>query len=224
MVLIYELAEKYNLSVPAFVKLLYNYDHGSMDAWDKLSPEERLKQIAVYRAKFNEPSYNYQDMKKIYVAGKFGASTPLQIEANIMTAKVATAELCKRGFAAFCPHMNTAFPDSLGLPIEYWYQADLAWLDDADAIFMLKNWQDSTGAKRELEFAKEHGLKVFYENEGFPTPADVPKRKKADHLARFLTELERDLKQAGNHYNISVCNHCSLPRKCAKEYHIEVGI
>jgi nucleoside 2-deoxyribosyltransferase len=41
---------------------------------------------------------------------------------------------------------------------------DLAELEWCDAIYMLTDWTDSPGAKRELSQAKELGLAIWHEN------------------------------------------------------------
>lgn len=40
---------------------------------------------------------------------------------------------------------------------------DLAMVEVCDVIYMMKGWENSTGAKTELEYAKAHGLEVIYE-------------------------------------------------------------
>jgi hypothetical protein len=115
-------------------------------------------------------SFNWRQMRKIYVAGKFSAPTHLEIEQNILTARKAMAELVKRNWAVLCPHANSAGFQLADLPDDYWYQADLAWLVHADAIFMLKDWEFSKGARAELEFARANGIAIFYEKDGFPMP------------------------------------------------------
>jgi hypothetical protein len=40
---------------------------------------------------------------------------------------------------------------------------DVAALKRCDAIYMLNNYEDSQGAQRELEIAKELGLEILYE-------------------------------------------------------------
>lgn len=48
-----------------------------------------------------------------------------------------------------------------------WFEclrADLAAIEDqCDAIYMLNNWEDSNGAKRELAKAKKLGLEIIYQ-------------------------------------------------------------
>ena len=38
---------------------------------------------------------------------------------------------------------------------------------------MLRNWTDSEGSIKEHEVAKEHGIKIFYEVDGYPKPEDL---------------------------------------------------
>jgi hypothetical protein len=48
----------------------------------------------------------------------------------------------------------------------YWRRCldkDLAYLPQCDAIFMLRGWEESAGAKREYARARELGLQVTYE-------------------------------------------------------------
>ena len=42
-------------------------------------------------------------------------------------------------------------------------ELDIAALKECDAIYMLKDWADSAGAKRELACAQEAGIQVFFE-------------------------------------------------------------
>jgi len=49
---------------------------------------------------------------------------------------------------------------------EGWLERDLEILSRCDAIFMLKGWKQSRGAKREYARAKELGLEIMYEKVG----------------------------------------------------------
>lgn len=44
-------------------------------------------------------------------------------------------------------------------------ELDLAALKECDAIYMLNDWTESAGAKRELEFARQHNISVWCEND-----------------------------------------------------------
>ena len=53
-------------------------------------------------------------------------------------------------------------------------RVDLAVLSICDAIYMLNNWEDSAGAKRELAEAQRLGLDIYYE----PEEEVIAKRRK----------------------------------------------
>lgn len=56
-------------------------------------------------------------------------------------------------------------PTIIPVIFPYWHfmKIDLAALECCDAVFMLRGWQNSRGAKIELARAIELGLKVLYE-------------------------------------------------------------
>ena len=57
----------------------------------------------------------------------------------------------------------------LGLKYEDYLDIDLAMVRAADGIVMLKDWKQSSGAKLELKYAMQIGIKVFYGIESVPT-------------------------------------------------------
>lgn len=61
--------------------------------------------------------------------------------------------------------INPCCIDGLPLTREEYLKVDLFLLYFCDAIYMLKNWERSEGAKREKEEAEELGLKIIYEGE-----------------------------------------------------------
>lgn len=96
-------------------------------------------------------------MSKIYVSGRI---TGLPIE------------LAKRPFAEAVRILNSqgwevVNPFDNGLPVEAPYEehlaADLQLLLGCKALFALRGWQQSNGAKIEVAFAKRLGMKVIYE-------------------------------------------------------------
>ena len=56
----------------------------------------------------------------------------------------------------------------LGLKYEDYLDIDLAMVRAADAIVMLNGWKQSSGAKLELKYAMQIGIKVFYGIESVP--------------------------------------------------------
>ena len=101
-------------------------------------------------------------MKVIYVAGKYRAETEWELIENIRHAEVVASNLWGRGWSVICPHKNTAhFGGLMENPEDdhlLWLKGDLEMLKRCDAIYMLSNWQTSTGAMLELEEAQKHGL------------------------------------------------------------------
>jgi hypothetical protein len=113
-----------------------------------------------------------RNMRLIYVAGKYSGKDFYEIDRHILTAKLASVQLLKRGWAVITPHLNTChfelFEKEIGYTHEDWLKMDFVMLERCDAIFMLENWQQSKGATMELEFAKEKGLKIYFEKDGYP--------------------------------------------------------
>jgi len=101
--------------------------------------------------------------KLIYVAGKYRDERgEWYVESNIREAEALAQFIWINGGIAFCPHKNTEHWGGL-LPDEEWIKGDLEILSRCDAIYMLPNWHDSEGAKKEHAFAKEHHIIVFYD-------------------------------------------------------------
>lgn len=103
-------------------------------------------------------------MKKIYIAGKYRDQRgEWYVRMNIREAESAAVQIWKFGGAAFCPHKNTAgLGGVLNIPDEVWLQGDLEFLAVCDALYALPNYVTSNGARAEIAFALEHGIKVFY--------------------------------------------------------------
>lgn len=113
-------------------------------------------------------------MKIVFIAGPYtGDGTFDSIERNIRTAEkyqIALAN-CQIGF--FCPHNHTEhFSGAKGAtaPEQFYYDLDFAFLTrSTDAVLALPGWETSWGAKREIAWAREHGLKIFYPKD----PTDI---------------------------------------------------
>jgi len=100
----------------------------------------------------------------IYVAGPYHHQTEEGKRENILHAIRVALRLWELGFFVICPHCNTAnFEFYTNLPQEVWGEGYLEILKRCDAIFMMRNWETSEGAKSELEVAIERGMAVYYE-------------------------------------------------------------
>jgi hypothetical protein len=120
----------------------------------------------------------------IYLSGKFSDSDLVHgIEANVLRASKVGLELWKNGWAVINPHKNTSgyqHVDEIGY--NTWIEGDKLMVERCDAIFMLTGWEESKGATLEREHAIRHGIPIFYEKDGIPSPKCVEKR--------LLTPLE----------------------------------
>jgi len=104
-------------------------------------------------------------MKLIYVAGKYRGKTEAEIFDNIIHARNAAYRLWEKGYAVICPHLNSAFMGNPAID-DHFIKGDLEILSRCDAIYMLRNWLDSDGARREFERASQLGEEIYYEENG----------------------------------------------------------
>jgi len=113
--------------------------------------------------------------KLVYIAGPFRGPNHWEIWQNINRAAELALEVWRLGLVAVCPHMNT-FCFQGAAPDDIWLDGDLEILSRCDAVLMTSDWQRSTGAKAEHDFALLHRIPVCYtledllrlEDEGFP--------------------------------------------------------
>jgi hypothetical protein len=112
--------------------------------------------------------------KLIYVSGKYTSEKGDLDETRkyIEVATKASIKLFKKGWNVFTPHKNNGEyefrKDSKDLTYDFWIDIDLDILKRCDAIFMLKNWRNSKGALIEINKAKEWGIKIYFEENGYP--------------------------------------------------------
>lgn len=110
--------------------------------------------------------------KRIFVSGAFRAyNAEGEIDAfgvlqNIMRAMALGLAVARTGKAfPFIPHGNSFCLEG-SAPADIWERGDLAWLAVSHAILMMPDWQKSKGATAEHEFARAHGIPVFYSLDG----------------------------------------------------------
>jgi len=111
-----------------------------------------------------KPKIPMGEGRMIYVAGPYRAKTEARKVENVWHATRVSVRLWELGWAVFSPINNTAYFDVFSsLPDGVWLKGALRFLEFCDAIIMLRGWEQSNGAKRELEVATERGLMVLYE-------------------------------------------------------------
>ncbi len=101
-------------------------------------------------------------MKVVYVAGPYRGPDNWVIENNIRRAEALSLEVWRLGAAAICPHCNTRFFQGAA-PDDVWLDGDLAILEKCDAILMTPDWERSSGARAEHDFAAARGIAIFYD-------------------------------------------------------------
>ena len=99
-------------------------------------------------------------MKVVYVAGPYRAASEWRVLQNIRRAEAVALEVWRMGAACVCPHKNTAF---FGGAAEdrVWLEGDLELIRRSDAVIVTSDWQESIGARGEVELAKSLGIPVF---------------------------------------------------------------
>lgn len=95
---------------------------------------------------------------KVYISG---AIAHHNIEQRKAAFDNAWSNLHEKGYMAFNPFLN-GLDDSE--PYEAHMRTDISMLLECDAIYMLKGWEKSNGAKLEFNVATSCGLMVMYEN------------------------------------------------------------
>jgi len=104
-------------------------------------------------------------MKIIYIAGPyFGDGKKETIEKNIREAEKYQIELANHGIGFFCSHNHTEhFQEKAKATEEFYYELDFHFLKKCtDAVLALPGWKNSKGARKEIEWANQNNLKVFY--------------------------------------------------------------
>ena len=106
-------------------------------------------------------------MKIIFIAGAYiGDGKVKTIEKNIREAEKYAVALADREVGFFCPHKHTEHFNSgkkSTAPEQFYYNLDFYFLTKiADAVLVVPGWENSKGTKKELEWAKKKGMKIFF--------------------------------------------------------------
>jgi len=133
-------------------------------------------------------------MPMVYIAGPYSAPDPIQMFHNIKAGIRVFVSLLLRGSAPFCPFLDfQALICELGkqIDIDRLYNYSLAMLTRADAVYLLDGWENSVGATREVELAKQLQITTTTELLDFTNSDNWPNRSLAmslvPHAWRRLT-------------------------------------
>ena len=97
--------------------------------------------------------------RSIYISGKI---TGLSRSEYLKRFSDAMNKLYNEGWEVINPALiNSLLPDST--TYEQYMQISMVELSFCDAIYMLSNWRDSEGARKEHKYAVENGYHVYYE-------------------------------------------------------------
>jgi hypothetical protein len=107
----------------------------------------------------------------VYIAGPYTAPGQgghdwrvyYEIDRHINEARLWATRLAQADIPFFCPHMNSAHMEVLApdTPPAFWYELDLLFLNQASAVLLLPQWEESTGALIEQQQAIEKGIRCF---------------------------------------------------------------
>jgi len=131
----------------------------------------------------------------IYIAGPYSAETPEDVLRNVNLAIDAWLHLYSNGWTPICPHLshfiherNNATHCIDFITYEKWLEYDEKLLAMCDSVALLSR---SSGADKEVAFAQEHGIIVYFELSDVPSltkPSLVENARNAIDLNRhFLT-------------------------------------
>ena len=96
----------------------------------------------------------------IYVAGPYRAPTHEGIQANIDRALIAAQRLWRMGYVAVAPQANSQHFEGK----DWWYlDGYILLLRRCDAIYVLKDSENSQGTQAEIKEARIQGLRVYFE-------------------------------------------------------------
>lgn len=117
-------------------------------------------------------------MKRVYVAGAYSEDNVIDVLRNIGRGEIVCANLFADGVYPFCPWFDKDFiikqPEydfnveefyyySLyDFNVEEFYNYSLAWLEVSDAMFVIEGYEKSKGTLKEIEFAKNKNIPIFY--------------------------------------------------------------
>lgn len=98
--------------------------------------------------------------KRIFISGPISGNAEY---ARIHRFKPAFIKLLLKGYEPFNPFtMMDIWPRKSIKNWHFWMRNGLKFLIDCDAIYMLKGWRKSRGARLEHKIAQELGMEIIY--------------------------------------------------------------
>lgn len=107
--------------------------------------------------------------KLVFISSPYSAEYDWEVTENVKKAMEAARKLLEEGFYPYCPHLNhylDSYCKEQGneFPYDLWVDHGIAFLGCCDAIIYLGY---SNGCNKELAYAIENGLSVYFSVEEF---------------------------------------------------------
>ena len=96
---------------------------------------------------------------KVYISGKISGLDPVEAKKSFIKAEL---RLKHQGHTVMSPK---GIMDFAGFEHEDYMHVCYAMIDVCDAVYMLRNWKDSKGARMELDYAKQWRKTILWEDE-----------------------------------------------------------
>ena len=100
-------------------------------------------------------------MQLAYIAGPYRADKQHEVSRNIRNAEQLADYLWRKGYAAICPHKNSAHLDGCA-PDENFLAGYLKILSKCDVMFMLDGWKQSEGSREEYKLANQLQIPIKF--------------------------------------------------------------
>lgn len=98
--------------------------------------------------------------KKIYISGKITGEVPYKCRYKF---GYAATKFRLKGYSVINPQDLFTNMEQCGFEYEDLMKMCFAALELCDSVYMLRDWNDSPGARREHEYALKNGKEVIYE-------------------------------------------------------------
>jgi hypothetical protein len=124
--------------------------------------------LSVWQSQWYNRFAHPTDSRKplFYLASPISTSDPLQLWGRYESASMALARLITAGYLCYSPMthwMSAVATWHLPMDWKFWEPISLGFLRRCDALIILRldGWEQSTGMKAEISWAKDHDLPVF---------------------------------------------------------------
>lgn len=98
----------------------------------------------------------------LYLSGPITPKHGRSVENNVANALAIYWQCFRLGLPAFCPQATAIFPAAWSdVPYESWMEYDFCVIDRCTHVVLLPHWEQSTGAVREVDYARQQGVRII---------------------------------------------------------------